>query len=391
MKGLYKAVMAGLLLAGALQPAPLLAGPSPSPAPPPLRARAGTPRPIVPAPVEASAEARLILIVLDGTRWQDIFRGPDPRLLGDSRFANADLRQAVIDAWGTGADHGAALMPFFHGLPKQGGVLWGNRDAGQCMGLTNGLWFSYPGYNEILTGRADDAHITSNAKLPNPNLGLFEWLNARPGFAGKVRAYGTWDVFPAIFNAARSGVPVNPGLGSREPTDTLTMRLAFEAIREGQSRVLFIGLGDSDELAHAGEYDQVLTTLNRDDDFIGEVWRMVGSDPLWRGHTTLIVTTDHGRGEAPDGGIAAEGWREHGSARAYALDPSDYELKWPQGFAGSDSTWLAAIGPGIRPAPSDAPCLGQNRIAATALTALGFDWRAFDPAIGAPLPFARKP
>ena len=31
------------------------------------------------------------------------------------------------------------------------------------------MWFSYPGYNEILSGKADDKRITSNNKINNPN------------------------------------------------------------------------------------------------------------------------------------------------------------------------------------------------------------------------------
>ncbi len=31
-------------------------------------------------------------------------------------------------------------------------------------------------------------------------LGLGEWLNRRPGFEGRVEAFGAWDVLPYILN-----------------------------------------------------------------------------------------------------------------------------------------------------------------------------------------------
>lgn len=335
-------------------------------------------------PSLAAAQAddqRLILVTMDGTRWQEVFRGPDPALVADKRFTHPDMKETVELSWKTGAD----LMPFLHSLPARGGVLTGNRDAGQCMAVTNAMWFSYPGYNEIFTGRADPA-VTSNDKNPNQNVTFFEWLNRRCSFAGQVLAFGNWDVFPFIINDKRSGVPVNPGLDGRHPTETRTMRAALDALRDKKPRVLYIGLGDTDEFAHMGHYEHYLDAVNRDDDFIAELWRMVEADPVYRGKTTLIVTTDHGRGSA-----AGAAWTEHGSAESVRLDPAGFTIPDPAGFPGSEAIWLAAIGPGVRAAPQGSACLGQNQIAASALTALGQDWKAFDAKAGAPLPFITKP
>jgi hypothetical protein len=337
------------------------------------------------AAAQSADDQRLILVTMDGTRWQEVFRGPEPALVADPRFTHADMKDAVEKSWKTGSD----LMPFLHSLTAKGGALIGNRDAGQCMAVTNSMWFSYPGYNEIFTGRADPA-ITSNDKVWNRNKTFLEWLNHRPGFAGKVLAFGNWDVFPYIINDKRSGVAVNPGFEGRYPTETLTMRAALDALREKKPRVLYVGLGDTDEYAHMGRYDDTLTAINRDDDFIAELWRVAQADPAYRGKTTLIVTTDHGRGSAP--GAA---WTEHGSAESVRLDPAGFTLPDPAGFPGSEQIWLAAIGPAVHPVMlmglKPASCLGQNQIAASALTALGEDWKAFDAGAGAPLPFVLNP
>lgn len=338
------------------------------------------------APSLSAAQAtdqRLIVVTLDGTRWQEVFRGPDPALVADKRFTHPDMKETVERTWKTGAE----LMPFVHSLAAKGGVLTGNRDAGQCMAVTNAMWFSYPGYNEIFTGRADPA-IVSNDKLPNRNVTFFEWLNRRPEFAGKVLAFGNWDAFAYIINDQRSGVPVNPGFEGRHPTETLTMRAALDTLREKKPRVLYVGLGDTDEFAHMGHYEHYLEAVNRDDDFIAEVWRMAQADPAYRGKTTLIVTTDHGRGATGAGGAA---WTEHGSAESVRLDPAGFTIPDPAGFPGSEAIWLAAIGPAIHAAPQGSACLGQNQIAASALTALGQDWKAFDSGAGAPLPFVIAP
>ena len=59
--------------------------------------------------------------------------------------------------------------------------------------------FSYPGYNEILSGRADDQRIDSNAKTPNPNQTVLEQFANVYG-KRNVAAFGSWDVFDAIIN-----------------------------------------------------------------------------------------------------------------------------------------------------------------------------------------------
>src|SRR5256885_9784497 len=39
---------------------------------------------------------------------------------------------------------------------------------------------------------------------------LFEWLNSRPALRNRAVIFGTWDVFPFIFNVQRSHLPVWP-------------------------------------------------------------------------------------------------------------------------------------------------------------------------------------
>jgi hypothetical protein len=99
-------------------------------------------------------------------------------------------------------------------IGKKRGVI-GNRDLGSQMQVTNGYWFSYLGYNELLTGKADP-NIDSNKAIESPNITILEWLNKQLEYQGKVAAFGSWDVFPAIINRTRSGVPINAGFESTD-------------------------------------------------------------------------------------------------------------------------------------------------------------------------------
>ena len=144
----------------------------------------------------------------DGFRWQEMFRGADPKLLTPEANWNGrsvdGLRREFLGS--TPEQSRKLLLPFVWGTLVPQGAILGDRDAGSDVSVTNGLNFSYPGYSETLTGHPD-SRIHSNDNVPNPNVTVFEWLNKRPGFEGKVAAFGAWDVFDGIFNKARCGFP----------------------------------------------------------------------------------------------------------------------------------------------------------------------------------------
>ncbi|KPL68415.1 hypothetical protein SZ64_09965 [Erythrobacter sp. SG61-1L] len=341
---------------------------------------------------------RLILVTVDGVRWQDLFRGADPELAGDKAFTKKqdEIRQRFIDP----ADRPRALAPFLHSFAERGGVLIGDRDHGSCMKVANKYWFSYPGYSEMLTGKAGWAN--SNSPVDNPDVTALEWLNHQPGFAGKVRAFATWNVFPAILNAKRSGIPINAGFmplqGSGadiaalnrvqdelprpwrddERYDALTHAFALHSFKADRPRILYVAYGEPDAHAHGGTYDEYLISTERVDRFARELWDAAQADPKWAGKTTLIVTTDHGRAEP---GPAGDGWRHHGSG----LDEAGVEHPESRRL-GSDQTWAAILGPAPVAAtkPADG-CATAGQIAATIVRSLGFDWHSFDPEAAPPL------
>lgn len=311
--------------------------------------------------------------------------------------------ESLMATYGDAAGGSASkLFPFMHEVVFRNGAVIGNRDAGSCARVTNPWYFSYPGYNEILSGVADPA-IDSNAAVPNPNRTVLEWLNAQADFAGKVAAVASWDVFPAIINTERSGVPVNVGPLERPRTveevllqrlhgeipqhwptvrhDAFTHQHALAALRHDKPRVLYIAYGETDDFAHDGRYDQVLHAVARTDGYLRELWETLQADDYYRDSTVLLLTTDHGRGESP-----LETWQHHASKASltgYMQSLAEYE----DGIVGSDAIWIAGVGPGIaaQGLVATQDCAGANQIASTLLRLLGRDWQDFNAAAGAPL------
>jgi Type I phosphodiesterase / nucleotide pyrophosphatase len=332
----------------------------------------------------------VVLVVSDGLRWQEIFTGADPTLMNEKNGGIWDKEQELRrEFWRATADERRqALFPFLWTTVAARGQIFGNQSKGSIARVTNGLAFSYPGYNEMLTGHPDP-RINSNQFGPNPNPTVFEWLNGLPDLHGLVSVYATWETFKDIFNVRRSNLPLQAGWdlpyrGKLSPRQELlnqlyrfTTRLddedvynAFlqipllDSFREHQPRVLFVGYGETDNWAHAGRYDLVLHSAHIFDHFVEELWNTLQDLPAYRDQTTFIITTDHGRGSGPID------WKEHG-------------VKQP----GSENIWIAVLGPDTRALGerTDTAHVSQAQIAATVAALLGKDYRQAVPAAAAPI------
>jgi hypothetical protein len=343
---------------------------------------------VVPGRGQTTAR-HVVFITIDGLRWQEFFSGADWDYF--KRDNSGDGGEPERRFWRPTADERrVTLMPFVWKTIATRGQIFGDPAAESLSHVTNSLRFSYPGYSEMFAGVADP-RIDSNKKIPNPNVTVLEWLNGRPGFQGRVAAFGAWDVLPSILNVDRSRIPVGTGwqpvpVPSTEhdrainqlatdlprywqygPFDAPIVYAALEHLRIRQPRVLYIMLGEGDEWAHEGRYDLYLDATLRADRFIERMWDTLQSMPEYANRTILLLTTDHGRGST------TKDWTNHG-----------------RDVPAAERTWMAVMGPGV-------PALGVRRsvkvttsqIAATIASLLGEDFRSEVPVAAPPLPLTR--
>jgi len=340
------------------------------------------------APAAPLKTQNVFLIISDGFRWQEVFNGAEDALLTDKEGGVKDPKELRAKFWrGTPEARREVLLPFIWGTIGRKGQVFGNQTKGSVVTVTNGKKFSYPGYNEILTG-SGDPKVDSNDKILNANVNIFEWLNSRPGLRDQVAIFGTWDLFPYIFNVERSRLPIWPAWESRFSAfeikvpvllpaimrdtpaiwgdvtfDSFLIHAVTDYIQQKHPRLAFVGFGETDEWAHAGRYDQYLKSAHRVDEFVRRLWELTQSLPQYRDKTTFILTADHGRGNGPE-------WRNHGEK-----------------VAGAEGDWIAIIGP-------DTPALGErnsippvtvSQIASTIATLLGEDYHSAVPQSGKPI------
>jgi hypothetical protein len=332
-----------------------------------------------PAATQETAATRLILVTIDGLRWEEVFRGADEKFLHRDAGGVRDVEALRDRFWDDDpGERRRRLLPFVWNVLAQQGQLWGNQDQECQVHVTNGRYFSYPGYHELLAGFPDD-RIDSNAKRHNPNITVLEWLHRQDEFAGSARAYCSWDVFPYILNSPRSGIPVHAGwepLPDLDPQfgipqlnqiadnlprvwdgvrfDIITITGALQSLKAERPRILYVALGETDDWAHEGRYDLYLEAAHRNDRYLQQLWEAAQADPEHAGRTVLLVATDHGRGDT------ASGWKSHGAT-----------------IPGSESIWIGCLGPGVPGLGVRVHCRAtQAQVAATCAWLLGKDYPA---------------
>lgn len=118
------------------------------------------------------------------------------------------------------------------------------------------------------------------------------------------------------------------GARNLESPDELSVFIARRLMRQFAPSLLWLTLHDID-IAHAGTFSLYVDAIRRTDRLCAEIWKLIHSEPEYAGRTALFVLPDFGRDadESPGG----NGFQHHRT-----------------GDARSRTTWMLAMGPGIR-------------------------------------------
>jgi hypothetical protein len=110
--------------------------------------------------------------------------------------------------------------------------------------------------------------------------------------------------------------------------DELSVFVMRRLMQQFAPSLLWITLHDMD-VAHTGAYSLYIEGIQRTDRLCGEIWKMIESDPEYKGRTTMLILPDFGRDS--DFTPGGNGFQHHRTG-----DPL------------SRTTWMMALGPHIR-------------------------------------------
>jgi Sulfatase len=294
---------------------------------------------VAPAYVQRAPESEdapaVVLVVLDGVRWQDVFVGADPGLAAEAKVP---------------AVRADELMPHLHALIADRGAALGAPGEGAPMAASGPNFVSLPGYTEIFSGRSPSP-CRDNDCAPTRLPTLMDDMRAVTQRPSDVAVIASWEKIERVASADPSNLVLStgrvrtrhaeslrddevtrewlergarsdpfPGYDDFRP-DQYTAAVGLRYLETKRPRLMFLGLGEPDEYAHRDDYAGYLGSLRAADAVIGELFVVLGRMGVRGQHTTVFVTADHGRGRD---------YRMHG-----------------RNFPESSRVWLVAAGAGV--------------------------------------------
>ncbi|HXK21001.1 MAG TPA: alkaline phosphatase family protein [Polyangiaceae bacterium] len=301
-----------------------------------MLATPGNSRPRAPKLAEAAAlpRAQVIVVALDGARFQEVFEGVDP----DLARQQGGLPPASAQQ----------LMPHLHGLMTDSGAALGAPGHGAPISASGPDFVSLPGYSEIFSGRrvtgcannyckgisapsiADELAqaprgLRSAVVTSWPAIARVAATSARVAVSAGRHGGDTHDRFERderVRSALHRAEPEAPWPGNADfRRDRFTAAVALAYLEAEEPDFMFVGLGETDEFAHQGSYTGYLDALRAADQYIGALAEALSKRAARGVRTALFVTADHGR---------AASFRDHG-----------------QPFPESARVWLVAAGSAI--------------------------------------------
>lgn len=254
-------------------------------------------------------KGNVVLVTLDGVRWQEVFNGVD-------RGLGPEQQPAEI------------FSNLWNGYIHQG-VILGNKDKGAEMTVANSHNISLPAYHSIAAGMTTKCASNECGRVPVETMQ--ERIRRELGLTKyQVATIASWDQIPLSVESKKGATFTNASVtdlddGTKDPIfekinqeqradkthfhsarhDKYTMAHALHYLEKHKPRFLFVSLNDSDEYAHGGDYPGYVRTLRSYDAFIAQLIEKLKSLGQYGRETTLIVTTDHGRGTGAM-------WQHHG-------------------------------------------------------------------------------
>lgn len=252
---------------------------------------------------------RVVVVAIDGVRWQDVFGGTDAALLKSSGMRAGEAATAE------------ELVPNIRALARNG-VAFGDR--AHPFSVSGPNFVSLPGYTEMLTGRPsacqeNDCDVERKRTLADDIRDL-------PGVETRdVAIITSWERIDAVASIDPSRISVSAGrthgatravfesdpqlaaiMHSGEHADAFpghddyrpdreTAALATAYFERERPRFMFVALGDTDEFGHEKNYRAYVGALRRADQMVGELVRTAHSWGPEGDDVVFVVTTDHGR------------------------------------------------------------------------------------------------
>src|SRR5260221_3098252 len=207
----------------------------------------------------------------------------------------------------------AKRLPRFWSKRAAGGLIIGG-PAGPAMEVADPALISLPAYQSIFVGAltgcdSNDCGRVRPETFPERLIGELSLPRA------SVAVFASWKKIADAVEHASGTIAIDAGPDgagalpawddARRDADTFALALRYLATQ--RPRFLYLSLDDSDEWAHRGDLERYRATLLQYDEWLDALLDRIDSLGDYGKRTTVIVTTDHGRGNGAR-------WTRHGKS-----------------------------------------------------------------------------
>lgn len=261
-----------------------------------------------------AGQPNVILVTLDGVRAHEFFVGIDPKLAEGSSES-------------LGGSNGQIFSFLWNDFAHQG-IIYGDRRKGDSMRVSNSAVVSLPAYQNIMAGYPQNCLTNGCGRIKAQTLAerLVSELRLRPT---DVATISSWDKISLAVESKKGATFTNCALvpledGEDDPVhaqineeqaqdappwvgaryDRYTFAHALRYLERHEPRFMFISLNDADEWGHKGDYPNYVATLRQYDEWMRDLFQKLDSMGEYGSDTTVLITTDHGRGEGSQ-------WKHH--------------------------------------------------------------------------------
>lgn len=251
----------------------------------------------------------VILFTWDGVRNKEFFNGTD----------SFHRRKIPL------LERGKILKKFWSTHARDGVVL-GEKKNYQ---IASSFAISLPSYQALMTGHATDCRNNHCGAVKEETV--LEKVKRKLNLnSSEVAAFASWEgmmssvamdstqITRAIYPEVREDELFDKEMiriqqkamgdlpaWKESRKDEYTFRLGMDYLKKHCPRLLYISLVDSDEYGHADDYPGYVKSIRTYDKYLDQIITTLDSLGEYGKQTTLIVTTDHSRGDK-------EKWTSHG-------------------------------------------------------------------------------
>ncbi len=237
-------------------------------------------------------DGNIVFFILDGVRWQEFKGTADQRIPQNPDY---DSKHEFIES-----EFQDKILTNFWAKHAKKGLIFGidpyNNAIMEVMNHTN---LTVPVLSSLFMGKLSRCSSNNCQRIPEQTF--LERIKIMRGFdKGQIAAFHfeDEDYFPKVLEKQEGSIHIEKSNNISKNYDRMTFQMAMDYL-DNRPRISVIYLSMTDWCGHIKDYRCYIDKLQEYDEYIDRLFQKLETMNDYGEKTTVIMTTDHGRGAYP--------------------------------------------------------------------------------------------